>query len=98
MGKLNMFDAMLPAIKPMIKPAFTEMEEKIVEVLNNYPTNEGEEVAIVLVVRDNRLVIAPVLANDQNQISFSNELDENILKPQPLVPYILNNFQKAQKK
>ncbi len=94
---MSLLKNVLPAVKPMLKPALEEMEREIVKSLNDYPTEEGNEVAIIMVVRNDRLVIAPVIADENNNIKFSNELDEKIVKPQLLIPYLLENFKKGLK-
>jgi hypothetical protein len=83
----------LPAIKPMIKPAFESLEKSIIENLHAVEVAEGCENGILIIERDGKLIVAPVNIDNNDKISINKQ----IMTPQPLVHFILKNFNSALK-
>ncbi len=89
----------LPAIKPLIKPAFKQAEKDIINAMSKVQENcDNGEVVLILVNRDNKLIISPAVIADDDSVQIAPDISATLLEPQPIVPYILSNFDKAIEK
>jgi len=93
---MSILDMAMPAIKPLIKPAFEQAEKDIIKALEKVQTGcEDGEVLFILAKRDDKLIIAPAVVADDNSIQVAPDITATLLEPQPIVPYIISNFNKA---
>jgi hypothetical protein len=90
-------NAMLAAINPLIKPAINDLSKDITDSIEN--TQEqlqlaDDDVVYIIFVRNDKPVIAPAIVDSNNNIRFSDELNETLFQPQPLDKFILDAFNK----
>ncbi len=96
---MDVLQMALPAIKPMIKPSLKQMEHNIIQAMEEVQNQleDGQEVILIFAVRDKKLIVAPAIVSDNNTIHVAPEQTRSIIEPQPLVPYIIKNFNQALK-
>lgn len=95
---MNLIETLLPAIKPMIKRAFEQAESQIINELKNAKEEQKQDVVFILFEMNNKLIVTSAFITEEKQVLFSEELNKKIIEPQPLVPYIIKNFNIATQK
>lgn len=103
-----MQDLIINAIKPHIKPSFQNAEKDIVKLIKEAEEKflthkKGHEITFQLAKHKDRIIIIPTILIDDDDTDkqfielASEEIMDELIKPQPLVDYLISNFTKVLK-
>lgn len=95
---------LIAAIKPAIKPAFKRAEKQILEQRNivqeKYFPDKNKEIHVLLSEHNNKIIISAILMDVKTQkIEIApKEIQNDFIRVQPLMPFLLQSFDKSIKK
>lgn len=102
-----MQDLIINAVKPHIKPAFENAEKDILKIIDEtekkFFPEQNKEVAFFLAKHNGRILIIPAVIIDDESTGkqfveiVSEDIQKELITPQPVVNFLISNFIKVLK-